>query len=204
MITDLLIAALPVRGIWRLQLVRRQKIALIVILTLGWLWVLFRTICSNFCLRSVSICIVSILRLHSLVVLNRNEQDSMFYGGPPIYWAAIEMNLAIVCACVPALKPLVIQIIPSFASGHSRNNSSRFKPSKWSNLARPFNRLNGDGSAAKSADVEQGSMGSEWRSITALPPVHCQPSKKGHIRVTHDVHQHTGFDMLGDRHQVKI
>jgi hypothetical protein len=37
MVTDLLIAALPVRGIWRLQLVRRQKIALITILTLGWL-----------------------------------------------------------------------------------------------------------------------------------------------------------------------
>jgi hypothetical protein len=35
--TDLLIAALPVRGIWRLRLVRRQRIALIAILTLGWL-----------------------------------------------------------------------------------------------------------------------------------------------------------------------
>jgi hypothetical protein len=37
MITDLLIAALPVRGIWQLQLVRKQKIALIAILTVGWL-----------------------------------------------------------------------------------------------------------------------------------------------------------------------
>jgi hypothetical protein len=36
MVTDLLIAALPVRVIWRLQLVRRQKIALVAILTLGW------------------------------------------------------------------------------------------------------------------------------------------------------------------------
>ena len=35
--TDLLIAALPVRGIWRLQLVKRQRIALIGILSLGWL-----------------------------------------------------------------------------------------------------------------------------------------------------------------------
>lgn len=36
MIADLLIAALPVRSIWRLQLVRRQKIALIGILTVSW------------------------------------------------------------------------------------------------------------------------------------------------------------------------
>jgi hypothetical protein len=35
--TDLLIAALPVRAIWRLQLVQRQRIALIFVLTLGWL-----------------------------------------------------------------------------------------------------------------------------------------------------------------------
>jgi hypothetical protein len=35
--TDLLIAALPVRAIWRLQLVRRQRLALIAILTVGWL-----------------------------------------------------------------------------------------------------------------------------------------------------------------------
>jgi hypothetical protein len=39
MVTDLLIAALPVRVIWRLQLVRRQKIALVAILTLGWVYV---------------------------------------------------------------------------------------------------------------------------------------------------------------------
>jgi hypothetical protein len=35
--TDLLIAALPIKGIWQLQLVRRQRIALIAVLTLGWL-----------------------------------------------------------------------------------------------------------------------------------------------------------------------
>jgi hypothetical protein len=37
--TDLLVAALPVRAIWRLQIVMRQKIALLFILTIGWLYV---------------------------------------------------------------------------------------------------------------------------------------------------------------------
>jgi len=36
-ITDVMIAVLPIRGIWRLQILRRQKIVLIFILTLGWL-----------------------------------------------------------------------------------------------------------------------------------------------------------------------
>lgn len=35
--TDLLIGALPVRAVWRLQLVLKQKMALIAILSLGWL-----------------------------------------------------------------------------------------------------------------------------------------------------------------------
>jgi hypothetical protein len=38
--TDLLVAALPVRAIWRLQLIRKQKIALIALMTLGWSYVL--------------------------------------------------------------------------------------------------------------------------------------------------------------------
>ena len=35
--TDLLVAALPVRAIMMLKIAMRQKVALIVILTLGWL-----------------------------------------------------------------------------------------------------------------------------------------------------------------------
>jgi hypothetical protein len=35
-VTDFMVAVLPIRAIWRLQLERRQKIALIAIMTLGW------------------------------------------------------------------------------------------------------------------------------------------------------------------------
>lgn len=37
--TDLLVAALPVRRLLKLQIAMRQKIALLIILTLGWLYV---------------------------------------------------------------------------------------------------------------------------------------------------------------------
>jgi len=37
--TDLLVAVLPVRQLWTLQIPKRQKIALLIILTLGWLYV---------------------------------------------------------------------------------------------------------------------------------------------------------------------
>ncbi|EAT87840.1 hypothetical protein HBI56_117970 [Parastagonospora nodorum] len=173
-ITDIMIAALPIRGIWRLQIVRRQKIALIFVLTLGWF-----------------VCIVSILRFNALVVLARHPRDMSFYSAPAIYWNAIEINLAIVCACVPTLKPLVVQIIPVFASRGSENSSGRKSGSlKWSKLARQFRRLDGnDVAVARSTDVEQGSMGSELKSITALPPMQREPSSKVAIRVTHDIQQ---------------
>jgi hypothetical protein len=143
------------------------------------------------CLHQNSVCIVSILRLNSLFVLAHNERDSMFYSAPPIYWAAIEMNLAIVCACVPALKPLVIHIIPTFASRRSGNDSSqRSDGSKVSKFVRPFQRLDGnDESRSKIRDLEQASAGSELRSITALPPIYRRNSIRDRIRVTHDVHQ---------------
>ena len=38
--TDLLVAILPIKSIWELQMQRTQKIALLVILSLGWLYVL--------------------------------------------------------------------------------------------------------------------------------------------------------------------
>lgn len=41
MSTDLLVAALPIRPLWKLQIAMRQKIALLGILTIGWLYVLF-------------------------------------------------------------------------------------------------------------------------------------------------------------------
>jgi len=36
-ITDLLVAVLPVKAIWKLQIQMRQKVALLFILTIGWL-----------------------------------------------------------------------------------------------------------------------------------------------------------------------
>ncbi|USP80486.1 uncharacterized protein yc1106_07760 [Curvularia clavata] len=70
--SDLLVAFLPVRVIWNLQIAKRPKIALIGIMTIG-------------CAAAA-------------------------------YWSSIEMNLAIVCASLPALKPLVVKIIPGFSS----------------------------------------------------------------------------------------
>ncbi|KAH9874865.1 hypothetical protein J1614_004352 [Plenodomus biglobosus] len=96
---DILVAGLPVRVIWKLQISKQQKIALIGILTIGWF-----------------VCIVSILRLHALTDLVANLDDTTYHGAAASYWSTIEMNMAILCASLPALKPLFVNIIPGFSS----------------------------------------------------------------------------------------
>jgi hypothetical protein len=99
-----MIAMLPVKSIWGLQIPNRQKIALVAILTIGWF-----------------VCLVSILRLHALIILSRHPNDRTYYSATAAYWSSIEMNLGIVCACLPALKPLIVKIIPGFSTrGSSR------------------------------------------------------------------------------------
>lgn len=105
-VTDLLVAFLPVRVIWHLQIAKRQKYALMGILTIGWF-----------------VCVVSFLRLHALTVLVQHPDDNSYYSAPTAYWSAIEMNLAIVCASLPALKPLIVKIVPAFSS---RAGSKRY------------------------------------------------------------------------------
>lgn len=103
-----MVAVLPVRVIWGLQIEIRPKIALLCILTIGWF-----------------VCIISILRLHALVVLVHHPEDTTWYSAPSAYWSAIEMNLAIVCASLPALKPLMAKISPGFLSHHTHGSSGR-------------------------------------------------------------------------------
>ncbi len=106
--TDLMVAIIPVRGIWSLQIPRRQKLALLGILTIGWF-----------------VCIVSVLRVYALNVLHNHPDDQTYYSAPAAYWSAIESNLAIVCASLPALKPLIVRIVPVFGTrGSSRGGGS--------------------------------------------------------------------------------
>jgi hypothetical protein len=94
-----MVATLPVRGIWALQIHKRQKIALVGILTIGWF-----------------VCVVSILRLNALIDLSKHPDDRIYYSAATAYWSAIEINLGIICASLPALKPLIVKIIPGFTS----------------------------------------------------------------------------------------
>jgi hypothetical protein len=168
--TDLLVAALPVRQLWKLQIALKQKIALLVILTLGWFVV-----------------IISIIRLYFLILVAKHPEDQTWFSGPAAYWSALEVNLAIVCASTPALKPLIVSIIPIFGT--------RFGTSKRSNKGSHSTNTSGShGFMRLKGKPSQSTMDDEVRlehGITALPNAYRESRRDGwkDIHVTHDFEQ---------------
>ncbi|KAF2737808.1 hypothetical protein EJ04DRAFT_590519 [Polyplosphaeria fusca] len=104
--TDVMVAVLPVKAVWSLRIPKRQKIALVILLTLGLL-----------------VCIVSVVRLTALHNMSLHPEDP-WYGFSSGYWSCIEVNLAIVCGSAPVLKPLITRFIPQFASRFTNNGAT--------------------------------------------------------------------------------
>ncbi|KAK7947886.1 uncharacterized protein PG986_008772 [Apiospora aurea] len=89
-ITDACMVTLPLPYIWKLQLQRAQKIALGGVFAVG-----------------AFVTVVSIIRLRLIVHVDLESPDVTFNFVTTVIWTIIETNIAIVCACLPSLKPLL-------------------------------------------------------------------------------------------------
>jgi hypothetical protein len=56
-----------------------------------------------------SVIIISCLRLNSLVDVSKSF-DPTYDNGPSATWSALEANIAIMCACLPPLRALVVRL----------------------------------------------------------------------------------------------
>ncbi|KAJ4340280.1 hypothetical protein N0V87_002572 [Didymella glomerata] len=161
--TDLMVAVIPVRGIWSLQIPKRQKTALLGILTIGWF-----------------VCIVSVLRV-----------------APTAYWSNIEANLAIVCASLPALKPLVVKIVPVFGTRHSSRGRGSTAASGNSHRLHKF----GSKSIWRPSDDKEkltsGSSASHAQSVASTPSENENHGRN--IYVTKHFEQHVENNNMGPR-----
>ena len=122
--TDVAIMVLPIPVIKSLHLPNRQKVILSLVFAVG----LLATA-------------TSIYRLFTLN-LSAQAEDPTWVVGPGVLWSATEMNVAIICACLPVLKGPLQTLFPrlfassnrSYTYGSSqrygnglRSNDSRFK-----------------------------------------------------------------------------
>ncbi|KAK4223447.1 hypothetical protein QBC38DRAFT_487658 [Podospora fimiseda] len=101
MITDFFIFMLPMPVVWGIQVARRQKLVLMGVFGFGFL-----------------VCFISILRLIQLLRAQTN-QDFTYGAAELSYLTAVEVNGAIVVACVMTLKPFVVRFFPGLLSGSS-------------------------------------------------------------------------------------
>ncbi|KAF1968160.1 hypothetical protein BU23DRAFT_424740, partial [Bimuria novae-zelandiae CBS 107.79] len=104
-ITDFCIVTLPIPAIMTLQLPRRQKIGVSLIFALGFF-----------------ICVISILRIPSLLKAGKSTDPTNDNCGIA-NWSVIEVNAAIVGACLSTLKPLLTRMWPGFLSSVQNTNT---------------------------------------------------------------------------------
>ncbi|KAF5261290.1 hypothetical protein FOXYS1_8035 [Fusarium oxysporum] len=79
--------------------------------------------------------VVSFLRLHYSLT-NASSDDPIWASITPTYWACIEVNMAIICACLMTLRPLVEKYAPKlllsrFSSRHQNPGPSN---SSWERM----------------------------------------------------------------------
>ncbi|KAF2105408.1 hypothetical protein BDV96DRAFT_655617 [Lophiotrema nucula] len=85
---DLAILALPMPVLWSLHIPTKKKILLCGLFALG--------------------CLALIASITRVIYLGRvvSAVDFTFVGVNPLVWSIVEVNLGIICACIPTLKPL--------------------------------------------------------------------------------------------------
>ncbi|KAK9636714.1 hypothetical protein HCH54_010000 [Aspergillus fumigatus] len=95
MVLDLIVMALPLRELYRLNLSLRKKLFVMSMFSLG-----------------IFVTLVSIVRLNSLIhfaATNNLTWDYVEIG----YWSTIEVHVGIICACLPAIRALLRRLCPT-------------------------------------------------------------------------------------------
>lgn len=110
-LTDLIILFLPMPLLTGLALPPKQKIILIATFALGG----FVTVVDVMRIAYLQETSTARLEVLSDAEGRNNAQGNLFwYTAPPCMWSTVEVNVGIICACIPVLKPLFVRLAPRF------------------------------------------------------------------------------------------
>ncbi|KAJ5996107.1 hypothetical protein N7499_007578 [Penicillium canescens] len=107
LIEDIIILCLPLPVFWNLKINIRQKIALMIVFSLGGL-----------------VCIFSLMRL--IEFRNFQVTDLASSSAKESIWTCLELDVAIICGSLPLLNPLVQGLRSTARSGASKYNSQPY------------------------------------------------------------------------------
>jgi hypothetical protein len=110
---DVMITTLPIPLILRLQLSRPQKRAVVVLLGLGYI-----------------VTAAGAIRTYYAYFILWRTYDESWYNYYGFLAATVENDLAIVCACAPALRPLMSRLVSGLSTVRSRQSTFPSQPKK--------------------------------------------------------------------------
>ncbi|KAL3470420.1 hypothetical protein BJX99DRAFT_49563 [Aspergillus californicus] len=93
LVTDLMVMLLPLPHIWKLQLNVAKKLALTLVFCMG-----------------IFVSIISIIRLKALMDIDFDNITASVQMG--VLWTVLEPELAVICANMPILKPVLSRMFP--------------------------------------------------------------------------------------------
>ncbi|KAH8590500.1 hypothetical protein B0O99DRAFT_551988 [Bisporella sp. PMI_857] len=135
-VTDIWALVLPIPTIWNLQMATRKKITLVALLMIG----LFA-------------CIAGIIRMAFLITLLTSKDPTWDTYGTSIA-SGWETALAIICACVPGLKPMFDRIFPRlFPTTQAKSSNLGYELGTGGNpTSKGFTEIGTDNNRSKDRD----------------------------------------------------
>jgi hypothetical protein len=132
-VTDIIVVSLPCYVVLGMTMPIRQKLTLIVIFGVGFMYAppspLFSSALPSSQLMSLltystRVCIAGIVRTVYIWRTFNDTYDETWVGYTVWLWTAVEVDLAIICACTPALKPLFKRYLGGTISEKSKVSGS--------------------------------------------------------------------------------
>ncbi|KAJ6085847.1 Major facilitator superfamily domain general substrate transporter [Penicillium sp. IBT 16267x] len=113
-VTDLAILFLPMPILTQMHLPKKQKIILVITFGFGFF-----------------VAVVDVIRIAFLQQAATSREDALkspriqkvgtgdfsWYASLSFMWSVVEVNVSVICGCVPSLKPLVARILPILIKG---------------------------------------------------------------------------------------
>ena len=149
-ITDLAIFFLPMPILTAMRLPRRQKIILVITFGFGFFVAIVDVIRIAYLQEASDNRLTDIQNNNSNSGTSlRNATDVSWYGSLSFMWSAIEVNVGIMCACVPGLRPLFSKYLPSLI----RDAAQRQPPSRGEDRVDSLNVADSDVGQYPAPDV---------------------------------------------------
>ncbi|KAB2108645.1 hypothetical protein AG0111_0g3234 [Alternaria gaisen] len=124
-ITDIAILFLPMPILTSMRLPKKQKIILVITFGFG-IFVAVVDVIRIAYLQNAQRDTLEAAQRQSSETGNeqRNTGDFAWFSSLSFMWSTVEINLGIMCGCVPALKPLVRRFLPSWVIDHTMRDNT--------------------------------------------------------------------------------